>query len=103
MRIPVSAPQNTWTNGRTVDDTDLTLEQNFNNTIQSGIVNNHFGSGVLPDALTQHVLFDSAATTGFLDGKAINIQSQPTDNNLGNQLNITLSNSLAAGTRRVKV
>lgn len=103
MRIPVSAPQNIWFDSEDVDDSNLTLEQDFNNQIQTGIINNHFGSGVLPDALNKNVIYDSSTASGLLDGKAINAQSQPTDNNLGNQLAVTLSGSAAAGTRAVKV
>lgn len=103
MRIPVSAPQNIWFDSEDVDDSDLTLEQNYNNQIQAGIKNNHFGSGVLPDALTQHVLFDSVLANGLLDGKAISPQSQPSDNNNGNQLQVALTDSQATGNRTVKV
>jgi hypothetical protein len=103
MRIPVSALQNIWSDSQNVSDTNLTLEQNYNNQIQSGIINNHFGTGVLPDALTQHILFDSSLATGLLDGVAISPQAQPTDNNDGNQLQVSLTNSQATGTRTVKV
>lgn len=102
-RIPVSAPKNIFFDSQDVDDDDLTTEQNFNDQIQSGIINNHLGTGVLPDALIQHVLFDSSLANGLLDGKPINAQAQPTDNNFGNQLEIELSNSNAAGKRFVKV
>jgi hypothetical protein len=102
-RVPVSAPQNVWFNGRTVDDTDLDLEQNFNNTIEGGIKQNHFGTGVLPDVLTPNILFNSSLTQGLLDGQALNVQAQPSDNINGNQLQITLSGSAAAGRRCVKI
>lgn len=103
MRIPVSAPQNIWFDSEDVDDSDLTLEQDFNNQIQTGIINNHFGSGVLSDTLNQVILFDSSLALGLLDGKPINAQAQPADNQYGNQLAVTLSGSAAAGTRTVKV
>jgi hypothetical protein len=103
MRIPVSAPQNIFFDSEDLDDSDLTLEQDFNNQIQTGIINNHFGSGVLPDTLNQIVLFDSSLASGLLDGKPINAQAQPADNQYGNQLAVTLSGSMAAGTRAVKV
>jgi hypothetical protein len=86
-----------------VDNTNLTLEQTHDNTIQSGIINNHFGSGVLPDSLIQRILFDSSSANGLLDGKPINIQFQPSDSNNGNQLEIELINSQASGNRTVKV
>ena len=103
MRIPVSAPQNAWFDSQNVDDDDLDLEQNFNNQIQAGIINNHFGSGVLPDNLIQPVLFDSSLANGLLDGKPINVQFQPSDSNSGNQLEIELTGSKAAGKRAVKL
>lgn len=102
-RIPVSAPQNKFFDLENVDDSDLTLEQNYNNQIQAGIKNNHFGSGIVPDALIKRVLFDSNFANGLLDGKAISAQSQPTDNNSGNQLELELTDSLAAGKRNVKI
>jgi hypothetical protein len=102
-RTPVSAPQNVFFDTRTVDGTALTLEQNFNNLIQAGIINNHFGSGVLPATLVDNILFDSQSVNGLLDGIPVNVQAQPSDPNNGNQLQVTLSNSFAAGTRTVKV
>jgi hypothetical protein len=103
MRIPVSAPQNIWFDTQNVDNTNLTLEQTHDNTIQSGIIDSHFGSGVLPDSLIQRVLFNSESANGLLDGKPINIQSQPSDSNNGNQLQIELCESKASGNRTVKV
>lgn len=103
MHTPVSSPKNVWFNSRQVDDTDLTLEQNHNDIIQSGIINNHFGSGVLPDSLTQHILFDSSLSNGLLDGRSINAQAQPSDSNNGNILELELMQSLASGKRGAKV
>lgn len=103
MKIPVSAPKNAWFDAENVDDADLTLEQNYNDQIQSAIINNHFGSGVLPDVLVQQVLFDSEKSNGLLDGKAISTQAQPSDTSNGNQLEVELINSSAAGNRAVKV
>ena len=108
-RNPVSAISNIWFDAEQVDDSDLTLEQNYNKAIQSGIINNHIGSGVLPETLTQNVLFDSSLVTDFLDGKAISESdtdfniSQPADSNYGNQLEIELTDSKAAGRKTVKV
>ena len=96
IRNPVSAPQNIWFNSQQVDDVDLTLEQNYNNTITSAIVNNQIGTGVLPEALEQNIIFDSTLVSGFLDGVALYAQNQPTDSNFGNQLEISLSNSIVA-------
>lgn len=102
-RTPVSALKNIWSDAQQVDNTDLTLEQQFNNTIDSSIINNHIGSGVLPEVLVQHILFDSTLVSGFLDGIAISTQNQPTDNNFGNQLEITLSNSKVASRKAIKI
>ncbi len=102
-RLPVSAKQNVFFNSQNVDDTDLTLEQNYNNTITSSIINNHVGTGVLPGDLEQVVLFDSSNYVGFLDGAAIDVQRQPSDANFGNQLEIDLTGSSAASRRTVKV
>jgi hypothetical protein len=102
-RTPVSAQKNIWFDAQQVDDTDLTLEQNFNDTIESSTINNHIGTGVLPEVLVQNILFDSTLVSGFLDGTAIFAQNQPADNNLGNQLEITLSHSRVGGRKAVKV
>jgi hypothetical protein len=102
-RTPVSAQKNIWFDAQQVDNTDLTLEQQYNDTVESSIINNHIGYGVIPEVLVQNVLFDSTLTTGLLDGVAVYTQNQPADNNLGNQLEINLTGSKAAGNRTVKV
>lgn len=103
IRNPVSTTQNIWSDAEQVDNTDLTLEQEYNATIQSAIINNHIGTGIVPEVLTQSILFDSSLETGFLDGIAVQIQTQPSDTNLGNQLEIQLTGSNAAGKKAVKV
>jgi hypothetical protein len=102
-RKPVSAQQNIWFDTEQVDDTDLTLEQNYNNTITSGMINNHIGTGVLPETLEENVVFDSESFVGYLDGVAVYAQNQPTDTNLGNQLEIGLAGSQAASRKAVKI
>lgn len=102
-RIPISSIQNVFFDAENLDDADLTTEQDYNNQIQSAIVNNFSGSGVLADSLVQRVLFNSDLANGLLDGKAINTQSQPFDTNNGNQLEVELLGSKVAGTRTVKV
>lgn len=102
-RSPVSAPQPIWYDSQQVDETDLTTQQTANSTIEASILNNHIGTGVLPENLVQPIIFDSSLTTGFLDGLAISPQSQPTDNNLGNQLAVTLTGSDCSVYRTVKV
>lgn len=103
MRIPVSAKFNKWSNGRSVDDSDMVLEQDYNQAIQTSTIENHLGTGVLAESLIPVVLFDSDLATGLLDGKAIDVQSQPFDTNFGNQLQIELTDSQVAGKRTIKV
>lgn len=103
IRKSVSSPQNSWFDAENVDDSDLTLEQDHNTQVQSSIIDNHFGSGILQENLTQPILFDSLLATGLLDGIAINPQNQPSDTNNGNQIEIQLTNSLVAGKRKIKV
>jgi hypothetical protein len=102
-RAPVSVQRPIWYDSQQVDETDMNSEQTANVTIESSTIDNHVGNGVLPEDLVNHVLFDSSLAVGFLDGLAIQTQSQPSDNNFGNQLAITLSNSTASGKRQVKV
>ena len=102
-RTPVNSIQNIWFNAEQVDNTDLALEQTHNTTVQSGIINNHIGTGALPGVLEQNIIFDSSLTTDFLDGVQVSAQNQPSDSNEGNQLEITLSGSTANGKKGVKV
>ena len=115
QRSPVSFPQNIWFDSEQVDDSDLTLEQDFNTNSHASLVNNHIGAGAIPESLDQLVLFDSneyvqsqiragkPITNIIVDGKKIDVTAQPTDQNFGNQLEIELSGSAAAGKRKVKV
>lgn len=102
-RAPVSALRPIWYDAQQVDETDLNTEQTANDTIESSIINNHVGDGVLPENLEANILFDSSIAVGFLDGLPIQTQSQPSDNNLGNQLSISLTGSKASGSKTVKV
>lgn len=102
-RKPISATQNVWFDAEQVDNTDLSLEQQYNTTIQSSLINNHIGIGVVPEVLTQNILFDSSLVATYMDGVNIQPQNQPADTNLGNQLEIELLNSKAASKRTVKL
>jgi hypothetical protein len=102
-RNPVTSEQNIWFDAQQVDNSDLALEQDYNHTVQSSIINNHIGTGVLPEVLKQNVIFDSILSSGFLDGIAVFAQNQPADRNFGNQLEIELVNSTASGKRNVKL
>lgn len=102
-RAPVSALRPIWYDAQQVDETDLNTEQTADDSIQAAIINNHIGGGVLPENLEANILFDSALAVGFVDGLPIQTQNQPSDNNFGNQLNISLMGSKASGDKTVKV
>lgn len=111
-RIPVSQLQNLWHDAQTVDKNDMDTEQNYNNQTNAAIVNNFFGSGVLVSSAEQNVLFDSdnlnsvqaaqEAANSF-DGTGINVAVQPADNNLGNQIEVELTESDVFGRLSIKV
>lgn len=118
MHKLVSGKQNKWFDAESIGEIDLSVEQDYNNKVQSGIIHNHFGSGVLLDSLDQKVLFDSDyPLISIFDGISIGVASanfvastgqapyiqQPTDNILGTQLEVSLHNSGACGNRKVKV
>lgn len=111
-RLDVSVVHNLWNDGQRVDKTDLVLEQNRNVQTDAAIINNHFGSGVLPAGLQQNVLFDSDNLTAIqaalvaannFDGTGLSMHAQPSDLNLGNQLEIELTGSEVMGRLSVKV
>jgi hypothetical protein len=102
-RNPVSSVQNIWFDSEQVDAEDLIVEQNYNNAIDSSIINNHIGSGIVPFDMENYVLFDSSSISGNLDGEYLVSSKQPSDNNYGNQLEIALSESSAGGRRAVKI
>ncbi len=102
-RAPVSVQKPIWYDAQQVDETDLTSEQTASDVIDAAIINNHIGDGVLLENLVPAVLFDSSTAVGFLDGLPIETQNQPSDNNLGNQLSVSLTGSRASGHRQVKV
>jgi len=106
-RISLKASQNIYSDSQTISKENLDLEQSFNNTVQSGIIQNHIGSGILRDTLTQNVLFDSGvylSSYPSIDGVGITTGfTQPSDSSLGNQLEIALSGTLASRNRTIKV
>lgn len=111
-RKEVSVIQNLWNDAQRVDQGDLETEQNHNNEIDAAIVQNHFGSGVLIATPEQVVLFDSDELTadqssllaaGDFDGTGLDAHRQPSDPNLGNQIEVTLTDSSVFGRRSVKV
>lgn len=110
-RLPVSALQNRFIDSQRVDEEDMTVEQDFNNTINAATVHNHFGSGRIPKFPTPPIIFDSDNLTeeqasilaaGNFDGTGLDAHLQPSDPNLGNQLAVTLTDSEAFGRLTVK-
>jgi len=105
QRKPVSALKNVWFDSQQVGEEDLTTEQEHNDQISSSLINNHIGTGVLSESLTQRILLDTDVaqlTAGTLDGKPIAPTLQPTDEDSGVQLELELTGSLAAGRKQVK-
>lgn len=111
-RIDVSSLQVAFRDAQRVSKEDLDTEQNFNNKINSSIINNHFGSGVLLENVEQVTIFDSDNLTSVqasllsannFDGTGLSAHLQPTDINLGNQLEVQLLDSNAVGRFSVKV
>lgn len=102
-KITVSGKQNIWSNSQNVDDEDLTLEQNYVNGKFNSLINNHLGSGIILDTISTGVLFNSSIYIGNLDGVGITPQAQPSDVDLGNQLELSLNNSNVAGKKKIKI
>lgn len=111
-RIEVSALQNLFRDAQRVSKEDLDTEQNYNNKIQSATINNHFGSGILLENPEQITVFDSDNLTsvqaallaaGNFDGTGLEPHAQPSDINLGNQLEVQLTDSSAVGRFSTKV
>lgn len=112
FRKDLSVIENKWQDAQRVDQNDMEVEQNRNNEIDAAIVQNHFGSGILISSPEQKVLFDSdlldATQAGLLasgnfDGTGLASHAQPSDINLGNQLELELTNSDVVGRFSVKV
>lgn len=111
-RKPVSIIKNRWHDAQRVDKQDMDVEQERNIQTDASIIANHFGSGILLETLEQPILFDSDNLTaeqasilasGNFDGTGISPHNQPSDNNLGNILEIELSDSDVFGRIGVKV
>lgn len=100
--LPVSKVKVLWSDGQQVDQEDMITESDRNVQIDASIIQNHFGSGVLPFASTQNVVFDTdnlfsdqaalIASNDF-DGTGLRPWAQPSDAILGNQLEVELSDS----------
>ena len=102
IRKSVSLIQNHFYDGQRIDQVDLVVEQDRNVNTDAAIIQNHFGSGILPIASDQETIFDTdnlyidqvalIASNDF-DGTGLRPLSQPTDFTLGNQLEVELKNS----------
>lgn len=111
-RKPVSVPSNNWIDAQRVDVDDMNTEQSRNVQIDAAIINNHFGSGVLPDSIEQKVLFDTdnlsqeqaaLIVSGDFDGTGMTPTEQPTDSLLGEQLEVELTGADVYGRFSTKV
>jgi hypothetical protein len=109
-QTPVSQIQVRWSDGQQVDQTDMITEQDRNVKVDASIIQNHFGSGVLPSASAQNIVFDTdnmfsdqeaLITSNDFDGTGLRPLSQPTDSTLGNQLEVELSDSDVNGLANV--
>ena len=112
IRNQVSVIENKWSDAQRVDKNDLDTEQTHNNQIDAAIIQNHFGSGVLLESPEQRMLFDSTKLTAEqaallaannFDGTGLDFHAQPSDINLGNQLEVELVGSSVFGRLQVKV
>lgn len=102
VRKSVSYLENRWYDGQRVDQIDMNIEQTRNVSYDSSIIQNHFGSGIVPLSPVQKVLFDTEnlfpdqvaliASNDF-DGTGLRPLVQPTDSSLGNQLEVELTDS----------
>jgi hypothetical protein len=101
-RKDVSLLHNLWNDAQRVDKSDLNLEQDRSIGTEAAMLQNHIGSGVLLESPTQNIIFNSDNLTaaqasilaaGNFDGQGLDPHQQPTDSNLGNQLEVELSGS----------
>ena len=102
-RTEVSKIQNRWYDGQRVDQTDLIVEQDRNVNTDASIIQNHFGSGVLPESFIQKIIFDTHSlfpdqvalvASCDLDGTGLRpLIEYSTDTVLGNQLEVELTDS----------
>jgi len=104
IRNPVSYIYNRWYDGQRVDQVDLNVEQNRNVQTDASIIQNHFGTGVLPSASDQKILMDTDSlypdqvaliSSNDFDGTGLRPLAQPSDTALGTQLEVELMDSSA--------
>ncbi len=101
-----------WRDVHNVEEQDLTDEQSANLQLHSAIVNNFFGSGLLLSAPSRTTIFDSDnltsqqqiyVSTNDFDGRGILPHGQVSDSSLGNQIEVTLTDSEVTLRKSVKV
>ena len=103
----VSSPQNIFYDGKQVDHKDLSLEQEHNETRVASTIRNVVGSGVIKESLEERLLFDTNINN-IQDGVMVtsfesDISGKTSDIVEGQHLAVELTNSVAAGERKVKV
>ncbi len=112
FRLPISVEQVYWRDGQKVTQSDVTVEQSYNTQTQAAIINNFFGSGLIPNVPERTFIFNSATLTAEqailiagnrFDGYGILPHGQPSDSSLGAQLEIELTGSDIFGRRSVSV
>lgn len=101
-RNEVSIIQTRWYDSQRVDQTDMVVEQDYNINTNAAIIQNHFGSGVIPESFKQTVIFDTHSlwpgeipliASNDLDGTGLTPITQTSDSVLGNQLEVELTDS----------
>jgi hypothetical protein len=110
-RTSPKAKQNIFNDSQNVSQENLQLEQAYNKSIQVGLVDNHIGNGILPTTLTQPTIWDSRVYLSHyssIDQTAIKSFSDApihavSDLVNGNQLEISLHDTLVGGNKTVKV
>jgi hypothetical protein len=112
VRKDVSIIHNRYHDAQRVDKTDMDTEQNRNLETDAATLQNHFGSGILLENPEQLTLFDSdnlpvdqaaIEAAGNFDGVGLAAHEQPSDINLGNQIEVEISGSTMIGRLSVKV
>lgn len=112
IRPDISLVKNNFRDSLQISQKELQTEQDYYDGKFKSTIDNHIGSGVLLESLTDNIIFNSDELTelqaGYVssntfDGRGLLVHSQPTDRNLGNQLSITLSDSDAVGRHSVKL
>lgn len=112
FRLPASVEHIYWRDGQKVKQQDILVDQNYNTQSQAAILNNFFGSGLIPTTPERTYIFNSETLTpeqsifiaaNKFDGYGIEPHGQPSDTSLGNQLEIELSDADIFGRRSVSV